>query len=110
MGVNDTLLSDANMYMCTAVASLSPRHHEVLKGALIGSGTFRPSKTKGVAIRFEQSESNVGYLERLQEEFSGYTSPIVTTNRKPDSRTGNTYMSSRLTISTSPFITPIFKE
>lgn len=114
MGGFDSLLTDTTLhtalYMSTTAACLSPRQHEVLKGSLIGSGTFRLSKTKGVAIRYEQSESNVGYLERLEEEFSGMTTPIASVKRKPDVRTGNTYISSRLTISTSPLFTPIYNE
>jgi hypothetical protein len=110
MGAHDSLLNDVSLAMCTSAACLSPRQHEVLKGALIGSGTFRPSKTKGVGIRFEQSNSNIGYLERLVDEFPDITTPIVPVNRKPDSRTGNTYLSSRLTINPSPLITPIFDE
>lgn len=110
MGVNDSLLTDINLSMCTSAACLSSRQHEVLKGALIGSGTFRPTKTKGVGIRFEQSNDNLGYLEQLAEAFPGATTPIVPVKRKPDPRTGNTYISSRLTISASPLITPIFEE
>lgn len=110
MGVYDYLPIDTILFTSSTAACLTPRQHAVLNGALIGSGTFRLSKTKGTAIRFEQSELNLGYLQRLVDEFPGMTTSIATVNRKPDSRTGNTYESFRLTISTTPLITPVYNN
>lgn len=110
MGVFDYMLNDSISATLSATAYLSSRQIEVLNGTLIGSGFFRPTKTKGVGIRFEQSDSNIGYLERLQEEFAGMTTEIVPVKRKPDSRTGNTYSSHRMQISSSHLFTPFHEK
>jgi hypothetical protein len=108
MGDHNHLLIDG--YIFSAATVLTPNQDSVLKGLLINAGTFNVTKTKGVGITFEQSDDNSGLLERITEEFPGMVTPTRRVNRKPDPRTGNTYYSSRLSITPTPLLTPIYEE